>query len=120
MMRAADLVVEEVSWAAQRRDGLLLHPTSFEVAAGRVMGIVGPNGAGKSTLLRVLYRYNSPLSGRVLVGGEDIWSITPRAAARKVAAVLQEQPTDFALTVREIVALGRVPHRQGFSASGRK
>ena len=31
-------------------------------------------------------------------------------AARKVAAVLQEQPTDFALTVREIVTLGRTPH----------
>ena len=38
-------------------------------------------------------------------------------AARKVAAVLQEQPTDFALTVREIVTLGRTPHHVGFGGS---
>jgi iron complex transport system ATP-binding protein len=37
-------------------------------------------------------------------------------AARSVAAVLQEQPADFALTVRQIVALGRLPHRKGWGA----
>ena len=38
-------------------------------------------------------------------------------AARKVAAVLKERPTDFALTVREIVTLGRTPHHVGFGGS---
>jgi iron complex transport system ATP-binding protein len=37
---------------------------------------------------------------------------TSGSAPRIVAAVLQEQPTDFALTTREIVSLGRLPHRQ--------
>jgi iron complex transport system ATP-binding protein len=41
-----------------------------------------------------------------------------RAVARAVAAVLQEQPTDFALTVREIVALGRAPHRRALARGG--
>jgi len=117
-MSASDLIAEDVSWAPNRRAALVLHPTSFAVRAGRVMGIVGPNGAGKSTLLRIIYRFNMPLTGRVLVGGEDLWATSPRAAARKVAAVLQEQPTDFALTVAEIVALGRVPHRQGLHTGG--
>jgi len=31
--------------------------------------------------------------------------------------VLQEQPTDFALTARQIVALGRLPHRAGFASA---
>ncbi len=84
---------------------------------GHVMGVVGPNGAGKTTLLRLIYGYNTPLAGRVLVDGVDLATIPARTAARKVAAVLQEQPTDFALTVRDIVALGRVPHRSGFSAA---
>ena len=47
----------------------------------------------------------------------DIWDMSARETARKVAAVLQEQPTDFALTVREIVALGRTPHRKGFGGT---
>ncbi|MEL6645643.1 MAG: ABC transporter ATP-binding protein [Pseudomonadota bacterium] len=117
-MNAAELAVDGVSWAPRRRAPLILHPTSFTVPAGQILGIVGPNGAGKSTLLRVLYRYNAPQTGSVRIGGEDIWSMLPRAAARKVAAVLQEQPTDFGLTVREIVALGRTPHRLGFATAG--
>jgi iron complex transport system ATP-binding protein len=51
----------------------------------------------------------------VLVDGEDIHALPPRRVAQRVAAVLQEQPTDFALTVAEIVALGRAPHRRALS-----
>lgn len=119
-MNAADLAAENISWAPRKKAPLLLHPTSFRVAAGAVLGVVGPNGAGKSTLLRLLYRYQSPLSGYIKIGGEDIWRIPPRAAARKVAAVLQEQPSSFGLTVREIVTLGRAPHRLGFATAGAK
>ena len=43
-----------------------------------------------------------------------------RHAARSIAAVLQEQPTDFALTVREIVALGRIPHKTAGASGGAK
>jgi iron complex transport system ATP-binding protein len=53
------------------------------------------------------------------VDDQDIWAIPPRAAARLVAAVLQEQPNDFALTVRDVVTLGRLPHRLGFSSPGK-
>ena len=48
------------------------------------------------------------------VDNTDIWSISAKEAARIVAAVLQEQPADFGLTVREIVALGRTPYRKLF------
>ncbi|MEM9605047.1 MAG: ABC transporter ATP-binding protein [Pseudomonadota bacterium] len=96
----------------------MLQPVSFELAPGRVLGVVGPNGAGKSTLLRLLYRFLVPSSGTVKLDGVDVWSLSARDVARSVAAVLQEQPTDFALTVREIVALGRTPHRHGFGSAG--
>lgn len=113
-MSAAQLSVRDVSWSPGRGAGMLLHPLSFDLAAGRVLGIVGPNGAGKTTLLRLLYRFYRPASGTVTVDGDDIWGLSARAVAQRVAAVLQEQPSDFALTVAEIVALGRIPHRQGF------
>jgi len=119
--RAARLSVKNASWSVPRSQRKILHTVSFELAPGRVLGILGPNGAGKSTLLRLLYRYHAPTTGIVEVDGVDIWSKPAREIAQCVAAVLQEQPTDFALTVQEIVALGRTPHRKGFAGmSGAK
>ncbi|MEO0487320.1 MAG: ABC transporter ATP-binding protein [Pseudomonadota bacterium] len=117
-MSGAHLSVADLAWSPGRGDAPVIEGVSFTLHAGRVLGIVGPNGAGKTTLLRLLYRYQRPKTGRVLVDGDDIWRLSARETAQRVAAVLQEQPTDFALTVREIVALGRVPHRRGFGGGG--
>lgn len=111
------LTATGLSWSP-RGGAPILQDVSFTVPRGQVLAICGANGAGKSTLLRMLYRYLCPDSGRVLLGGDDLWELSPRAAARRVAAVLQEQPTDFALTVCEMVGLGRTPHRSGFAGAG--
>lgn len=116
-MKPANLSAENISWAP-RGGPVLLHKTSFQAKAGRVLSVVGANGAGKSTLLRVLYRYYRPVSGAVRIDGDDLWQISARKVAQRIAAVLQEHPTDFALSVRQIVALGRTPHRAGFAAGG--
>ncbi len=116
-MNGAHLSVRGVSWRPRKRAPLVLHETSFDLSTGRVLGIVGPNGAGKSTLLRLLYRFQAPTTGQVLINGQDLWAMPARAAACQVAAVLQEQPAAFGLTVREIVTLGRTPYQQGFGAT---
>ena len=116
MMRGSIAAIG-VSWNAGPGQPIL-QDVSFTLAPGRTMGVVGANGAGKSTLLRLLYRYHRPSAGHVTLDGRDLWAMPAREAARHVAAVLQEQPTDFALTVREIVALGRTPHRRGFASGG--
>ena len=116
-MIAASLRVQDLSWSPARGAETLLHPISFELTAGNVLGVVGPNGAGKTTLLRLLYRFHRPTTGTVHIDGDDIWDLSARASAQRVAAVLQEQPSDFALSVGEIVALGRTPHRRGFGGS---
>jgi iron complex transport system ATP-binding protein len=112
------LELRNVTWGPKRAP-VILHDISFRLAEGEVLAICGANGAGKSSLLRLLYRHQAPLSGTVLVEGRDLWLTPARAAARVVAAVLQEQPTDFALTTRDIVALGRLPHRQGMGPGAR-
>jgi iron complex transport system ATP-binding protein len=117
-MRAAALEVNGVSWVPKKSTQPVLHPTTFNLAAGRVLGVVGPNGAGKSTLLRLLYRFQQPKTGHVRVDGQDIWAMPARDAAKRIAAVLQEQAFAFGLTVRETVRLGRTPHRSGFKHSG--
>ena len=117
-MTAASLEVEGVSWAPPAAIQPVLHPTSFHVAAGRVLGVVGPNGAGKSTLLRLLYRFQKPATGHVRIDGQDIWAMPARDSAKRIAAVLQEQASAFGLTVREIVRLGRTPHQTAFARAG--
>ena len=112
-MSSAMLRVEGLSWGP-KRGPTILYSATFTVLPGCILGIVGANGAGKSTLLRLLYRYLKPDSGQVFLDDQDIWSMTTKDVARSIAVVLQEQPTDFALTVREIVALGRIPHLSGF------
>ncbi|MEM6309079.1 MAG: ABC transporter ATP-binding protein [Pseudomonadota bacterium] len=116
-MSPASLCVTDLSWAPKVGGDVLLQRTSFEVKAGRVLGVVGPNGAGKTTLLRMLYRFHKPVTGLIRLDRDDIWDLSARQTAQRIAAVLQEQPSDFALTVGEIVALGRTPHRRGFAAT---
>ncbi|MFV0491368.1 MAG: ABC transporter ATP-binding protein [Pseudorhodobacter sp.] len=112
MGRPPLLELDGLSWGP-RGQKAVLRDVSLALRHGRVLGIVGPNGAGKSTLLRLIYRYFRPTAGRILFEGRDLWQMEPRAAARQIAAVLQEQPSDFALTLRQIVALGRAPHPRG-------
>jgi iron complex transport system ATP-binding protein len=109
------LEVDGVTWGP-RHGPSILNDISFSVPRGQVVAICGANGAGKSSLLRLLYRFHAPRQGVVRLMGEDIWRLSAPAVARQLAAVLQEQPTDFALTGRQIIALGRLPHRRGLGA----
>ncbi|KUI41255.1 histidinol phosphatase [Mycobacterium sp. IS-1590] len=92
----------------------MIHNVSLRVQPGEMVAVAGPNGAGKTTLLRTLYRAQRPTSGRVLVGGEDLWQMSAKRAARRIAAVLQDAPGDFALTVYDVVAMGRTPYKRAF------
>ncbi|MFC9927477.1 ABC transporter ATP-binding protein [Streptomyces sp. NPDC127190] len=84
-------------------------------AEGEITGLVGPNGSGKSTLLRTVYRHLKPTAGRVLLAGTDLREMTPLRSARHVAALPQERGSDFELTVREVVAMGRTPYKRAFA-----
>ncbi|MFI1380937.1 ABC transporter ATP-binding protein [Embleya sp. NPDC020886] len=106
---AARLVLDEVGFAVGGRK--LVDAVSLTVAPGEVFGLLGPNGSGKSTLLRSVYRVNRPTSGRVLLDDEDVWTHSARWAARRIGTVLQDMPTDFPLTVRDVVAMGRSAHK---------
>jgi iron complex transport system ATP-binding protein len=77
---------------------------------GSATVIVGPNGAGKSTILKTLAAALPPLSGRVEVDGVDLHQLGMTSRARQVAMLIQIQPLDPALTVEELVELGRTPY----------
>jgi iron complex transport system ATP-binding protein len=112
---ASSLRVSDIAWGP-RPGRPLIADISFRVSPSERLAIVGPNGAGKSTLLRCLYRANRPQRGAVFLDGEDIWALSSRRVAQKVAAVLQEMPADFPFSVRDVVVMGRIPHRAGLTS----
>ncbi|WBB90268.1 ABC transporter ATP-binding protein [Verrucosispora sp. WMMC514] len=92
---------------------------SVTARPGRVLGLIGPNGSGKTTLLRLLYGALRGGTGRVAVDGDDLGALPPREAARRLAVVVQETGGETALTVAELVLLGRGPHLTTFQRTGR-
>ncbi|POM23154.1 Iron(3+)-hydroxamate import ATP-binding protein FhuC [Actinomadura rubteroloni] len=77
------------------------------VEPGEFAALVGPNGSGKSTLLRTVYRTLRPSGGVVHLGGEDLWRMRPRTAARHRAVLPQHNQVGGEFSVAEVVAVGR-------------
>ena len=102
--------------AGQRED--VLRGVDFAAEAGQVAGICGPNGAGKSTLLRALAGFLKPQAGEVLLSGRPLVGFSMRERARAFAYMHQESHLPFAFTVREVVKMGRYPHRARWAAPG--
>lgn len=91
-------------------DRPILHDVSFAVRAGRCCGIIGPNASGKSTLVRIASGLEHPNLGSVTLDGTDVHRMPPKRRARSIAVVSQDALPPHALTVRDVIAMGRTPH----------
>src|SRR5690606_22593427 len=70
------------------------------------VGIVGPSGAGKSTLISLIQRLDDVQSGRILIDGQDIRSVSQDSLREKIAVVPQETAL-FNRSIRENIRYGR-------------
>lgn len=95
-----------------------LDGVSLRAPAGKVTAVVGPNGSGKSTMVRALLGRVGLAAGSVTIGGVDARRQSRVEIARRVAVVTQREDAVFPLSVRDYVALGRLPHRGAWSADG--
>jgi len=98
-------------------DRPVLQAVDCRIEAGWT-AIVGPNGAGKSTLLRVLAGLLRPEAGEVRVEGRRLGELSAVERGRRIAWMAQLGEVTGELTVRETVALGRLPHLGLFGTPG--
>ncbi len=70
-----------------------LHEVSLAVEPGEFMAVAGPSGSGKSTLLNLVGCLDHPTTGRVLIGGTDVSTLTDDALSdlrgRKIGFIFQ-------------------------------
>jgi len=101
-------------------DKQILHEVSIQVKEKQFVGLIGPNGSGKSTLLKNLYRLLKPESGTVLLNEKDIFKQSNKLIAKSLAVVGQETPIVFDFQVRDLVSMGRTPHKKLFEIDHQK
>jgi ATP-binding cassette subfamily B multidrug efflux pump len=83
-----------------------LEDVSFELPAGRTLGLVGPTGAGKSTLVKLILRHYAPQHGSLRWHGVDLQEYT-LAALRGAIAWVPQEAFLFSATVAENIALAK-------------
>ena len=98
----------------------VLKGISLEVRPGEMVGLIGPNGSGKSSIIRALSRIVSPRSGRIIINGTDVTTLSRRDLARQIGVVPQIPILPSAFSAFEIVLMGRNPHLNLFQYEGAK
>jgi ABC-type multidrug transport system fused ATPase/permease subunit len=84
----------------------VIEDLSLVAEPGSTVAIVGPTGAGKTTLVNLLMRFYEVDSGRILIDGVDITSISRHALRSRIGMVLQDTWL-FDGTIAENIAYGR-------------
>ncbi len=87
-----------------------LDDVSAALRPGEITAICGPNGAGKSSLLQCLAGLLAPERGEVLLDETPLAAIPIRERVRAIGYLPQSGEVAWDLSVRNLVALGRLPH----------
>ena len=103
---APALAFDDVTFSYPGAAAPALSHVSFSLAPGATLGVIGGTGSGKSTLASLALRFYDATSGRVLVGGADVRTLTRQSLRREVGLV-EQGPTLFSGTVAENLRWGR-------------
>jgi ABC-type multidrug transport system fused ATPase/permease subunit len=100
---SGDIVLENVSFAYDQSDNVVLKDINLRIRAGETVGLVGPTGSGKSTLAALICRFYDPTEGRITLDGKDLKDIRLASLRNRIGVVLQETFL-FAGSIRENIA----------------
>jgi ATP-binding cassette, subfamily B, multidrug efflux pump len=99
---------EAVSFSYQqlRRGHPVIEDFTLDIAPGERIGLVGRSGAGKSTLVNLLLRFYDVHSGRILIDGQDIATVTQESLRLDIGMVTQDSSL-LHRSVRDNILYGR-------------
>ncbi|TEU07076.1 MAG: ABC transporter ATP-binding protein [Candidatus Aminicenantes bacterium] len=104
-------ILEVDKLSAGYENGDVIQDISFSLNKSEFISVLGKNGSGKSTLIKALQGLLKNVSGRILVDGEDVFSLSPRQLAKKISYVPQIFSSSFEFSVAETVLMGRYAHQ---------
>lgn len=111
--KTEDMAILEVgNLSAGYGNGFVVRHVSLAVEPGEFVAILGRNGSGKSTLIKAVQNLLEHVEGTVRYAGEDVFGLTPRQVASRIAYVPQMAEPAFEYSVAEVVRMGRFA-RQG-------
>lgn len=87
----------------------------IKIHNGELVCLIGPNGCGKSTLMRTIAGLQKPLSGETFIAEVDVKNIKPHQYAKLLSLVLTDNVNVGAMTVMDIVSIGRYPYTNNFA-----
>ena len=99
-----EIVLEDAAFG-YTADQHALMPTSLRIAPGQTVALVGETGAGKSTIAKLIARFYDVDTGRVLLDGVDVRSLTDQELRRNVVMLTQEVFL-FSTSIAENIRLG--------------
>jgi iron complex transport system ATP-binding protein len=91
-------------------DKIIFPDISFVAGEGEMIALLGVNGIGKSTLLRTISGLQKSVSGNILIGEKPLETMTVQERAKHISIVLTERIFVDNISVREFIALGRMPY----------
>ncbi|MDK8283692.1 MAG: ABC transporter ATP-binding protein [Actinotignum timonense] len=105
----AHVVFDNVSYSYPRAGRTIqaLDGVSLTLRRGTVTALLGPSGSGKSTLATMLARFRDPDSGRVLLDGRDLRTLSEKDLYKRVAFVLQDAQM-LRMSVRDNIRLAQL------------
>ncbi|WP_462247877.1 ABC transporter ATP-binding protein [Ekhidna sp.] len=88
---------------------------NIKIYNGELVCLIGPNGCGKSTLMRTIAGLQKSLEGETFINQTDVKNIKPHQYARLLSLVLTDKVNVGAMTVKDIVSIGRYPYTNYFA-----
>ncbi len=123
--------IEKLSGSVEFRNVKFNYPTrphinvlrglSIKVNPGQFAAFVGPSGCGKSTTVGLIERFYNPISGTIIVDGNDISSLN-LSSYRSYLGLVSQEPNLFDLSVKENIIFGcdTVPSQEEIEIAARK
>ncbi len=102
------LEIQNLSFAVNedQKEKEIIHNLSLTIEDGKFTVITGPNGSGKSTLARLIMGIEKPISGRILLDGQDITDLDITQRAKAGISFAFQQPVRFkGILVKDLLRL---------------